>query len=319
VRVFVTGCAGFIGSHLVERLLADGHEVAGFDDLSTGRQRFLAGALDRPGFTLTVGELRDTDAVARALDGCDMVFHLAANADVRHGLADPRRDLERNTLATFALLEVMRTRGVRRIAFTSSGAVYGDAPAVPTPEDAPFPVQSSLYGASKLAAEALLGAYCAGYGFQAWALRLVSVLGERYSHGHVFDFVQKLRADAAEIEVLGNGRQRKSYLYVGDCVEALVTAARGDGAGLTVLNVGTDDDCTVDESLGWICEALGARPQRRYRGGDRGWPGDSPHVRLDSTRLRALGWKPRVGIRDAVGRTVEYLRANPWLLERGAR
>jgi UDP-glucose 4-epimerase len=316
VRVFVTGCAGFIGSHLVERLLADGHDVAGLDDLSTGRERFLAAALASPRFRFHRGDLRDGAATARALEGCDLVFHLAANADVRHGRRDPRRDLERNTLATFALLEVMRAAQVRRIAFTSSGAVYGDAAVVPTPEDAPFPVQSSLYGASKLAAEALLGAYASGFGFRAWVLRLVSVLGERYSHGHVFDFYKKIQADPREVEVLGDGRQRKSYLYVGDCVDALASAVAGEGSGVTVLNVGADEDCTVDDSLGWICAELGARPRRRYTGGDRGWPGDSPHVRLDTTRLRALGWRPRVGIREGVERTVRYLRANPWLLER---
>ena len=314
--VFVTGCAGFIGSHLVDRLLADGHDVVGLDDLSTGQEQFLAAARESRRFRFVRGDARDQDTVAAALDGCELVFHLAANADVRHGLRDPRQDVERNTLATLSVLEAMRRAGARRIAFTSSGAVYGDASRVPTPEDAPFPVQTSLYGASKLAAEALLTAYAEGFGFQVWLLRLVSVLGERYSHGHVFDFYKKLRADPAEVEVLGDGRQRKSYVCVRDCVEAMLTAVERAHHPVSVLNVGTAEDCTVDESLDWICAHLGLAPRRRYTGGDRGWAGDSPRVRLDTARLEALGWKPRAGIRDGVERTLRYLQAHPWLLER---
>jgi UDP-glucose 4-epimerase len=316
VQVFVTGCAGFIGSHLVDRLLADGHDVVGLDDLSTGQERFLDDANASGRFRFVRDDARDQDAVAAALGGCELVFHLAANADVRHGLRDPRRDVERNTLATFSVLEAMRRTGARRIAFTSSGAVYGDAARVPTPEDAPFPVQTSLYGASKLAAEALLSAYAEGFGFQVWVLRLVSVLGERYSHGHVFDFYKKLRADPAEVEVLGDGRQRKSYVYVRDCVDALMTAVQRADQPVSVLNVGAAEDCTVDDSLDWICAHLGLQPRRRYSGGARGWAGDSRRVLLDTARLEGLGWCPRVGIREGVERTLRYLQAHPWLLER---
>lgn len=315
MRCLVTGAAGFIGSALADRLLSDGHEVVGLDDFSTGQPEFLEAARRNPAFSLVRGDVLDTAAVAQALGGCDTVFHLAANADVRFGLRHPRRDLERNALATSSVLEAMRAAGVSRIAFTSTGSVYGDA-AVPTPEDAPFPVQTSLYGASKLAAEGLVSAYCTGYGFRGWIFRLTSVLGERYSHGHVFDFYRKLRSGAEEIEVLGDGRQRKSYVYVDDCVAAMALAVERAAGPLTILNVGGARYCTVDESLGWICEALGRRPRARYTGGDRGWAGDSPFVWLDTARLEALGWRPLVDIREAVLRTVRYLRANEWLLER---
>ena len=317
MRCLVTGAAGFIGSALSDRLLGDGHEVVGLDDFSTGQPEFLEPALRNPAFTLVRGDVLDTASVARALGGCDTVFHLAANADVRFGLRHPRRDLERNALATSSVLEAMRAAGVSRIAFTSTGSVYGDA-AVPTPEDAPFPVQTSLYGASKLAAEGLVSAYCAGHRFRGWIFRLTSVLGERYSHGHVFDFYRKLRGGAEEIEVLGDGRQRKSYVYVADCVAAIALAVERAAGPLAILNVGGARYCTVDESLGWICEALGRRPRPRYTGGDRGWAGDSPFVWLDTSRLEALGWRPAVDIREAVLRTVRYLRANEWLLERRA-
>ena len=318
MRAFVTGGAGFIGSHLVDRLLLAGHGVTAYDNLSTGRRRFLEGALSRPGFALVEGDLLDAGLLARAVAGHDWVFHLAANADVRHGTEHPRRDLEQNTLGTFNVLEAMRACGVRRIAFTSTGSVYGEPEVFPTPESCPFPAQTSLYGASKLAAEGLLSAYCHGFGFEARVFRLVSALGERYQHGHVVDFLRKLRADPAEIEVLGDGRQRKSYLYVGDCADAMLRAVEGAAGPFGVFNLGHEEHCTVDESLDWITAHLGLRPRRRYSGGSRGWIGDSPFIFLDASRIRALGWRPTLGIRDAVLRTLDYLVANPWVLERGA-
>ena len=314
MRCLVTGAAGFIGSTLTDRLLADGHDVVGFDDFSTGQPEFLAGAGQNPRFRLIRGDALDAAALRPAVAGCDTVFHLAAHADVRSGFDDPRRDLERNLLATSNVLEAMRAEGVARIAFTSSGSVYGDA-AVPTPEDAPFPVQTSLYGASKLACEGLISAYAEGYGFQGWIFRLTSALGERYSHGHVFDFYKKLRARPGTIEVLGDGRQRKAYVYVRDCVEAIVLAVSRARGRLTILNVG-GETCTVDESLGWICEALGVDPRRSYSGGARGWVGDNPHVELDTRRLQALGWRPATSAREGVRRTVRYLQASEWLLDR---
>jgi UDP-glucose 4-epimerase len=315
-RCFVTGGAGFIGSHLAEGLLDSGREVTVYDNLATGRRAFLAAASANPRFRLVEGDVLDADRLRAAMAGHDVVFHLAANADVRHGIEDPRRDLEQNTLGTFGVLEAMRATGLRRVAFSSTSSVYGEPEVFPTPEDCAFPVQTSFYGAAKLAAEALIAAYCSGFGFQGLVFRLVSCLGERYSHGHVFDFVKKLRVDPGRIEVLGDGRQRKSYLYVRDCVEAMLLALARSTEPLSVFNVGTDEQCTVDDSLDWICGRIGARPERRYAGSPRGWIGDSPCVQLDTARLRALGWRPTLGIRESVLRTVDYLQANPWLLDR---
>jgi UDP-glucose 4-epimerase len=315
VNYFVTGGAGFIGSNLVDRLLADGHHVTAFDNLSTGIRAFLADAAKNSRFTLVEGDLLDQRALNRAIAGHDFVFHLAANADVRFGTHHPDRDLKQNTIATFNVLEAMRTNGVKRIGFSSTGSVYGEPDLFPTPETAPFPIQTSLYAASKVAGEGLISAYAAGFGFQACIFRFVSILGERYTHGHVFDFYAKLLANPHTIEILGNGKQRKSYLYIQDCIDAIFTVVANAAEPVTVVNLGAAEYCMVDDSLGWISERLGLNPQRNYTGGQRGWIGDSPFIFLDTKKLQSFGWQQKVSIRDAVVRTLDYLRANHWVLD----
>ncbi len=311
----ITGCAGFIGSTLVDRLLAGGHQVTGIDNFSTGQRRFLEGALAHPNFRLVEIDLLDLDSLKLAFAGGEVVFHLSANADVRFGTEHPRKDLEQNTIATYNVLEAMRANGIKKIAFSSTGSVYGDAPVVPTPEDGPFPIQTSLYGASKAAGEGLIAAYCEGFGFQSWIFRFVSILGERYTHGHVFDFYQKLKADPSRLPVLGNGRQRKSYLYIQDCIDAILLAMDKAGDKVNIFNLGVDGYCEVNDSIGWICAELGVKPQLEYSGGDRGWIGDNPFILLDTKKIQSLGWKPKFGIRDGVIKTVEFLRANEWVFE----
>lgn len=314
-RYFITGGAGFIGSNLADRLLALGHGVTVYDNFSTGQRRFIEPAVAQPNFRLIEGDTLDASSLERAIQGHDWVFHLAANADVRFGTDHPSRDLEQNTIATHNVLEAMRKAGIKQIAFSSTGSVYGEPTVFPTPEDCPFPVQTSLYAASKLAGEGLISAYCAGFGFKACIFRFVSILGERYSHGHVYDFLRKLKADPRRIEVLGNGKQRKSYLYVQDCISAMLHATERIDAGVHILNLGAAEYCTVDQSLSWICERVGLQPRRDYSGGERGWIGDSPFIYLDTTRITQLGWKPQMSIRQAVIKTVDYLQANPWLFE----
>lgn len=309
----VTGCAGFIGSTLVDRLLADGHTVIGVDNFSTGLRRFLEGALAHPQFRLVELDLLDLDGLKLAFKGGEAVFHLSANADVRFGTSHPRKDLEQNTIATYNVLEAMRANGIRKIAFSSTGSVYGESPVVPTPEDGPFPVQTSLYGASKAAGEGLISAYCEGFGFKACIFRFVSILGERYTHGHVFDFYEKLKADPTKLPVLGNGKQRKSYLYVQDCIDAILLAMDKAQGKVNIFNLGVDGYCEVNDSIGWICETLGVTPELQYSGGDRGWIGDNPFIFLDTTRIQALGWKPKYTIREGVLKTVRYLQDNEWV------
>lgn len=314
-KFIVTGCAGFIGSSLVDRLLNNGHQVIGIDNFSTGQRRFLESALTYPEFKLVEIDLLDLHSLKLAFVGGEAVFHLSANADVRFGTDHPGKDLEQNTIATYNVLEAMRINGIQKIAFSSTGSVYGEAPVVPTPENGPFPIQTSLYGASKAAGEGLISAYCEGFGFQSWIFRFVSILGERYTHGHVFDFYQKLKADPTRLPVLGNGKQRKSYLYVQDCIDAILLAMEKATEKINIFNLGVDSYCEVNDSIGWICKKLGVQPTLEYSGGDRGWIGDNPFIFLDTKKIQSLGWKPKFGIEDGVVKTVEYLRANEWVFE----
>jgi UDP-glucose 4-epimerase len=313
-RVCITGGGGFIGSSLADRLAARGVEVVVLDDFRTGRREFLAEALAGPRVQLIDGDVLDRTAVEEATRGCDWVFHLQANADVRRGLEHPRRDLEQNTIATSNVLEAMRLNDVKQIAFSSTGSVYGEPYVFPTPEDAPFPIQTSLYAASKLAGEGLIEAYATGYGFTGLIFRFVSILGERYTHGHVFDFFCALKRDPTRLRVLGDGRQEKSYLYVQDCVDAiLLTAERHDHQpGAHVYNLGADETIVVDESIAIITEQLGVSPTIDHTGGRRGWTGDSPLIHLDTKRIRALGWEPQLTIRESVARTVQWLSASEY-------
>jgi len=315
-HAIVTGAAGFIGSNLVDRLLAEGWRVTGYDNFSTGLPEFLELARRHAHFALAEGDLLDRPTLERAVAGADIVFHLAANADVRHGTERPERDLEQNTIGTFNVLEAMRKGGVKRIAFSSTGSIYGEHSVVPTPEDAPFPIQTSLYGASKLAGEGLIQAYCEGFGMSAVIFRFVSVLGERYTHGHVFDFCRQLFVDPTRLPVLGNGLQRKSYMYVADCVEAVLLAAERAANKVDIFNLGIDGSIVVKQSIGWIADELGLTPELVYAGGERGWIGDSPLIQLDTRRITRLGWVPQVAIEDAVRRTVRWLAANRWVFER---
>jgi len=299
----------------VDRLLAQGQEVIGLDNFSTGQIRFLEGALKDPKFRLIRGDILDLERLKDCFRGGESVFHLAANADVRFGGDHPRKDLEQNTIATHNVLEAMRANGIKRVAFSSTGSVYGEAPVIPTPENAPFPVQTSLYGASKLASEGLIAAYCETFGFQSFIFRFVSILGERYTHGHVFDFLKQLEQDPTRLRVLGNGKQRKSYLYVQDCIDAIQLAMATAKDTVNIFNLGVDSYVEVNDSIGWIGEALGVTPQLEYTGGDRGWVGDNPFIFLDTAKIQALGWTPKLTIREGIVKTVDFLRANPWVME----
>ncbi|MGZ4737609.1 MAG: NAD-dependent epimerase/dehydratase family protein [Ilumatobacteraceae bacterium] len=314
MRVFVTGAAGFIGSNVCDTLLAEGHQVTGYDNLSTGRLAFLADAFSHPQFQLVEADLADQPSLTARLDGHDAVIHLAANADVRFGWDHPRRDIEQNAVLTQNVLEAMRETGVRRILISSTGSVYGDCDVIPTPETAPFPLQTSLYGVSKLAAEALVSAYAEAGHVSGTIFRFVSILGPRYTHGHVIDFFAQLQEHPDELRILGDGGQRKSYLHVSDCVRAVAMRLKED-PGIEVLNLGVDSYCEVRDSAKWISETLGVNPTFTFAGGDRGWIGDSPFIFLDTSRARALGWEPRVTIHDAVEDTVRWLRDNPWVLD----
>jgi len=315
MRVVVTGGAGFIGSNLSRALAGRGDDVVVVDNFSSGQRDFLLDVSDLANVDIVESDLvTDTDRLAAIVEGADVVVHLAANADVRFGLDAPRRDLEQNVIATHNVLEAVRRSGVPELAFSSTGSVYGDTDVVPTPESAPFPIQTSLYGASKVAAEGFIAAYVEGFGLNATVYRFVSILGRSYTHGHVIDFVRQLLDHPERLHILGDGSQRKSYLAVDDCVRA-ITGRLGQASGFDVFNLGVDDYCSVDESATWICERMGVDPSRTYAGGRRGWVGDNPFIFLDTAKIRATGWEPRSTIRAAVERTVDYLLDNTRVLE----
>lgn len=315
-KVFVTGGAGFIGSNLVDRLLAMDVEVVVFDNYSTGFDKFLKNAHLKKKCTIIIGDILDTEKLTQSMEGCDFVFHFAANADVRFGTEHPSKDLHQNTIATYNVLEAMRVMGIHKIVFSSTGSVYGEAAVIPTPEDAPFPIQTSLYGASKLACEGLIEAYCEGFEFQSWIFRFVSILGERYTHGHVFDFYKQLLENPTHLKVLGNGHQKKSYLYVQDCINAIYCAINKSEQKVNLFNLGTDEYCEVNNSISWICEHIGVTPELHYTGGERGWIGDNPFIFLDCSKIRSLGWKPEHSIKDGIIKTLDYLGSNKWVLDR---
>ncbi len=318
--IFITGAAGFIGSNLVDRLLTEGKTVVGWDNFSTGQRKFLACALGHPSFKLVEGDNLDLPGLTQAMAGCDTVFHLAANADVRFGLEHPSKDLQQNTVATFNVLEAMRTNGIKRIAFSSTGSVYGEAEIIPTPETAPFPVQTSLYASSKLAGEGMISSYCEGFKFEGYIFRFVSILGERYTHGHVFDFYKQLLEHPDRLKVLGDGSQRKSYLYVQDCVSAMLHVINQGNAqqakhGVQIYNLGCDEYVQVNNSIGYICGALGLKPKLEYTGGARGWVGDNPFIFLDTKKVQSTGWKTTLTIEQGIKRTLEWLQQNQWVYE----
>jgi UDP-glucose 4-epimerase len=314
-QVLVTGGAGFIGSHVVDRMLELGARVTVVDNFSTGYREFVP---PRDGLRIVEADLLDTAALEPALRGIDFVFHLAANADIKDNLIEPRKCIDQNVVATQNVLEAMRANGVRDIAFASTGSVYGEATVVPTPEDAPFPIQTSIYATSKVAAEGLLTSYALGYGMRAWIFRFVSLLGPRYTHGHVIDFWRKLVRDPSRLDVLGDGKQKKSYLHVHDCVAAMVTAIDRAREPINLFNLGHTDWLQVDDSIAIIARTMGVAPRVVHAGGERGWVGDSPRILLDTSRIRGLGWAPARSIEDSVIDTLKFLAASPYVDRPGA-
>ncbi|MGQ9582484.1 MAG: NAD-dependent epimerase/dehydratase family protein [Thermoplasmatota archaeon] len=301
MRHFVTGGAGFIGSHLVDRLVGEGHDVTVYDNLSSGRMEFISRHIGKSGFKFVRGDLLDPDPLKEAIRGHDIVHHLAANPDIRIGTTRPETDFRQGTLATFNLLEAMRGAGVGRIAFSSSSVVYGEAERIPTPEDYGPLKPISIYGAAKLGAEGLITAYCHTFGMQSWIFRFANVVGERSTHGVIFDFIKKLRANPGELEVLGDGNQRKAYLLVGDCVDAMLHVVSRAREEVNIYNLGCEDQVRVSRIAEIVLEEMGLRGARiRYTGGDRGWRGDVREMLLSIERLKALGWRPRTTSEESV-------------------
>lgn len=307
--ILVTGGAGFIGSHLVERLLLD-NEVTVLDNFSSGRIEFLEPYRDIPDFHLLTGDLMNPKILDNAVSGKDFIFHLAANPDVKRGSEDTHVHLEQNVLATYNLLEAMRKNDVRQMAFTSTSTVYGEAAQVPTPEDYGPLLPISLYGASKLSCEALISSYCHTFQMQSWIYRFANIVGERGTHGVLVDFIRKLRENSGKLEILGSGKQRKSYLEVKDCIRAMIHAVEHSSGEVNVFNIGSEDSVDVTEIADIVVGQMGLDGvEYNYTGGidGRGWRGDVKLMLLSIEKIKRLGWSPELGSARALEVAVRAL------------
>jgi UDP-glucose 4-epimerase len=307
--IVITGGAGFIGSHLADAL-ASGNDVAVFDNFSSGKMEYLAKQMDNPHFRVVQGDLLDMEGLMGIVEGADVVFHLAANPDVKLGAENTSVHLDQNILATHNLLEAMRIKGVKRIAFTSTSTIYGEASIVPTPENYGPLKPISLYGASKLACEALISSYCHTFDMQSWIYRFANIVGDRGTHGVLVDFIRKLQSNPKDMEILGSGKQRKSYLEVKDCVSAMIYCVENSSEQVNIFNVGSRDTIDVTEIAEIVAESMGLSGVKyRYTGGldGRGWKGDVKTMLLSIESLEKLGWSPSFISRESIRSAVHSL------------
>lgn len=310
-NILVTGAAGFIGSHLVDELVKDNY-VLGYDNLSSGRDEFLEHLEDNPNFELKICDIFQQEELDQAMKRCDIVFHLAANPDVRVGAEDTYVHLEQNIISTYRVLESMRKHGVKEIVFTSTSTVYGETDIIPTPEDMGPLKPISLYGSSKLGCEALISAYCHTFDMKGYSFRFANVVGPRSTHGVTYDFVNKLREDPKELEILGSPPgTTKSYLYITDCIVGMLHATKNAEEDVEYFNIGSKDYIDVKTIADVVCQEMGLNDVKyTWTGGvdgGRGWKGDVKTMLLSINKLEALGWKPNHDSRDAIARTVRSL------------
>ena len=315
-RIIVTGCAGFVGSNLVDKLIPLNHQIIGIDNLSTGQKKFLRHALKYKNFKFLKCDLLNLKKIKKIFKGSDFIFHLAANADVRYGYKNPYKDLEQNTIVTYNVLESMRKNNIKKIVFCSTGSVYGEPKNFPTLENDNFPIQTSFYGAAKLAGESLIQAYCEAFDLKSWIFRFVSILGNRYTHGHVYDFCNQLFKNPNHLKVLGDGNQKKSYLHIDDCIDAMLIAIKKSKSKINIFNLGTNEYISVKQSINVICNKLQIKPKVIFSGGKRGWIGDSPFILLDNKKIKSLGGKPKLTIKESIKQTVRYLENNKWVFKK---
>jgi UDP-glucose 4-epimerase len=305
----VTGGAGFIGSHLVDTLIARGDRVTVIDSLSAGFRKNIARHFDGGKVTLVVADLL-SDGWQDTLKGADRIYHLAADPDVRQSALIPEGPVNNNIITTFRVLEVMRRYNVPEIAFTSTSTVYGEATVLPTPEEYTPLEPISVYGASKLACEALISAYCHSFTMKGWIFRFANIIGARSGHGVLIDFMNKLAENPREMEILGDGKQKKSYLEVQECVDAMLFAIGHATATVNTFNIGSEDWIDVKAIADIVAEKKGlSQVTYQFTGGDRGWVGDVPKMQLSIARMKALGWKPRHGSQESVHMAVQAMLA----------
>ena len=312
MKYLITGGAGFIGSNLADEL-SKKNKVTIVDNLSTGFKEYLP---KNKNIKFIKCNLLDKKKLFKIFKGHKIVFHLAANADIRFGLEDPKKDLEQNAIATFNVLEAMRFNKIKKIVFTSTAPVYGMNKIFPTPENASMTYQNSLYGASKLYCEGLISSYCEGYNLQSWIFRFVSILGPRYSHGHVFDFVKNLLKNPNKLKILGDGKQRNSYLHVFDVINAIKIALKKSNQKVNIFNLGHNNYINVNKSVKIIEMMMDLKPRKFYTGGKSGWIGDLPFVFLDNKKIKNVGWRPKITITQGIKDTSNWLIKNKWIFKK---
>jgi UDP-glucose 4-epimerase len=308
MRCFVTGGAGFIGSHLVDRLIERGHYVTVFDNLTSGKLDFLVHHEKNKNFQFIQSDLLDLPSVLTSIQNHDIVFHLAANPDARLGIKHTDLDLKQETIATYNVLEAMRQYGISNIVFSSSSTIYGETPVIPLPETYGPVLPISLYGAGKVASEGLISAFCHTFRIKGWIFRFANIVGNRGTHGVIFDFINKLKQNPHELEVLGDGTQEKPYLHVQECIDGILFGFEHSDERVNVFNLGCESSTTVSSIAHMVISAMDLKNVRlRYTGGDRGWPGDVPQVRFNCDKINTLGWRARYTSDEAVQMTVNAL------------
>lgn len=308
MKILVTGGAGFIGSHLCDRLVEERHSLTVLDNLSLGRIKNIDHLLGKSKFTFVKGDILDNKLLKGlfAENSFDIVFHLAANSDIAQSFANPDIDKDNTFMTTYVLLQMMKEFGVKNIVFASTSAIYGDASERLHENFGPLqPV--SHYGASKLASEAFIYSFVENYDLQAWIVRFPNIAGERATHGVIFDFIKKLRANPTKLEVLGNGEQYKPYLYVKDLVEAILFVWENCNDKINVYNLGVDSRTKVKDIAAMVIEEMQLDAQIVYTGGDRGWIGDVPEFDYDLSKVNNLGWKAKNSSNEAVRKSIQYI------------
>ena len=307
MKCFVTGGAGFIGSHLVDRLLNEGHDVTVFDDLSSGKKEFISPHFDNENFLFIKADLTNKKRVEKEIPDHDIVFHIAANPDVRHGVDDPSI-AEKDIQATYNLLDAMRKHNIKKIVFSSSSVIYGETPPQPLPENYGPLLPISVYGAAKLASEGLISSFCHTFDMQGWMFRFANVVGIRGTHGVIVDFIHKLQRNPHELEILGDGKQKKPYLYVTECVDGIMHGFTHADEEINVFNLGVDSTTEVTRIGELVVEEMGLENVTfTYTGGKRGWKGDVPHFQFDISKIKQLGWRPTLSSDEAVRKAIQDL------------